>query len=124
MIIQYALIGLMFGVLLYFLSNRNSMRVRAWKRIALIALIAVGMIAVLSPESTNQVAHFLGIGRGADLLLYLTVVAFVFVSLNVYLKFRDLEHDLAQIARSVAILDAEMRLQAVQSPDDEAREDR
>jgi hypothetical protein len=124
MIIQYALIGLMSGVLLYFLSNRNSMRVRAWKRIALVALIAVGIIAVLSPESTNQVAHVLGIGRGADLLLYLTVVAFVFVSLNVYLKFRDLEHDLAQIARSVAILDAEMRLHAVQSPDDEAREAR
>ena len=71
---------------------------------------------MLSPESTNQLAHALGIGRGADLLLYLTVVAFVFVSLNVYLKFRDLEHTMAQVARAVSILSAEVHGESWELP--------
>jgi len=109
MIIQYALIALLLGVLMYFLANRNSMQVRAWKRIALVALVLLGVLAVLKPESTNRLANFIGIGRGADLLLYLTVVAFVFVSLNTYLKFRDVERRFVELARVVALLEIQVR---------------
>jgi hypothetical protein len=89
MIIQYLLIALMIGVL------------------ALVVLIIVGIAAVMLPELTNQVANMVGIGRGADLLLYLTVVAFVFVSLNIYLKFRDLDERIVELARAIALLEAE-----------------
>ncbi len=124
MIIQYALIALMLGVLLYFLGNRNSLRVRAWKRFALAAFVLLGVVAVISPDYTNRLAHAIGIGRGADLLLYLTVVAFVFVSLNAYLKFRDLEYRLAELARSQALLEVELRaLQAIPRDSTSVRDD-
>jgi hypothetical protein len=108
MIIQYALIALMLSVLVHFLANRNSTGVRAWKRVALLILVALGVLAVLNPEASNRLAHLVGVGRGADMLLYLTVVAFVFVSLNVYLKFRDLESRLTEVGRAVALLEAEL----------------
>lgn len=108
MIVQYVLISSMLAVLLYFLGHHTSARVRAWKRIILVGFIALGVAAVLYPEATNQLAQLVGVGRGADLLLYLTVVAFVFVSLNVYLKFRDLEHRIGRLVSSVAVLEARL----------------
>ena len=48
----------------------------------------------------------LGVGRGADLLLYATVAALVFSLLVIYAKFKDAEVKIAQLARHIAILES------------------
>jgi len=63
---------------------------------------------VLRPDDVTFLATKVGVGRGADLLLYLLVVAFVFVVLNVYLRFRDLGERYTDLARAVALREAEM----------------
>lgn len=101
------LIALM--VLVVTLGRRSTHSGRAWKKIALV-LLSFGMaIAVLFPEVTNITARFFGVGRGADLLLYATVIAFIGYVLNNYLNQQDDRDALYRLARKVAILEANER---------------
>jgi hypothetical protein len=72
-------------------------------------LVIAMAIAILFPEITNDVAHAVGVGRGADLLLYVLVVAFVFYALNNYLHQQDQRDTLFRLARRVALIDARER---------------
>jgi hypothetical protein len=62
-----------------------------------------GVYAVLRPNDTTVVAHWLGVDRGTDLMLYALIVAFSFSTLNTYLRFKDLELRYARLARAVAL---------------------
>ena len=66
-------------------------------------------ITILQPEVTNAVARLLGIGRGADLVLYLLTLSFLISLVYFYHKYRQLNSDLTEIVRSLAIRDAEER---------------
>jgi small membrane protein len=66
-------------------------------------LLATGIFFVLDPEVTNQLAHFLGIGRGADLIFYLAILGFGYVTLLLYSKIKKLEDQLTQIVRKQSL---------------------
>jgi hypothetical protein len=66
-------------------------------------LMATGMFFILYPEVTNQLAHFLGIGRGADLIFYLAILGFGYIILLFYSKIRKLEDQLTQIVRNQSL---------------------
>jgi hypothetical protein len=67
------------------------------------------IVGVLFPGLVNGIAHAVGIGRGADLLLYATAVAFIGYVLNAYLHQQDERDALYRLARKVAILEANER---------------
>jgi small membrane protein len=100
---------------LAFLRNRNAMRFQAGKKIGLAAFALLWVISVVDPDVMNWLANRVGVGRGADLLLYVTVVGFLFVTLNTYLKFKDYDDRLTVLARGLAIEEARQR-QAVRQP--------
>jgi small membrane protein len=115
MIIKLLLVlGLVF-IALSFLRNRNAMRFQAGKKLALAAFALLCLVSVANPYVTNWLAALVGVGRGADLLLYLTVLGFLFVAINTYLKFKDYDARLTSLARSLAIEEARRR-QAEQPP--------
>ena|SRR5271167_1408580 len=62
---------------------------------------------VLFPDSTTRIAHLLGVGRGADLLLYLALFAGIHGFLLLYLRTRRLERKVTELIRAVAILNAQ-----------------
>jgi small membrane protein len=101
---------------LLFLRNRNTMRFQAGKKLGLAAFAVLCLVSVADPDITNWLARSVGVGRGADLLLYVTVVAFLFVSVNTYLKFKDHDARLTSLARSVAIEEARRRQAERQRP--------
>src|SRR5271165_4053464 len=68
-------------------------------------VIATGFIVF--PDSTTKVAHVLGVGRGADLLLYLSLFAGIHAFLLLYLRTRRLERKMTELIRAVAILNAQ-----------------
>jgi hypothetical protein len=72
------------------------------------ALIAAGAVAVLFPETTQDAADLVGVGRGTDLITYIAIVAVLFVLLHYYTKFVDLQRQLTEVARELAILRAEV----------------
>lgn len=71
-------------------------------------LLAAAALAVVFPEITQDAATLVGVGRGADLILYIAIVAVMFVLLHYYSKFVDMQRQLTQVARELAILRGEV----------------
>ena len=63
-------------------------------------------VAIVRPEVTNELAALLGIGRGADLLLYLLAISFLASSFYFYQKYHRLESDLTRVVRHLAVREA------------------
>lgn len=108
-VIQIIIIIVALAIIVFVLGGRQTYVARAWKKIALCFLAIAMIVAVLFPDTTNQLAHFVGVGRGADLLLYVLVLAFVVSALNNYLYHQREKDTVYRIARKVALMDANER---------------
>ena len=83
-----------------------SLRSRLFVRIGVSTFLLSGCIFILFPDLANAVAHFVGVGRGADLWLYLQSLLSIFVGLRLYRRALAQERAIAEIARTVAIFAA------------------
>jgi len=72
------------------------------------ALLGIAGAAVVFPDLTQTAANFVGVGRGTDLVLYIAVVAMMFVLVHYYTKFVELQRKLTDMTREVAILRTEV----------------
>ena len=82
----------------------------ASRRVALLPwlgvwLLAAGAIAV--PDATTRVARLLGIGRGADVVLYFAVLIGLWLAFRLSLAQRRIERQMTQLVREVALRDAQ-----------------
>ncbi|MBC3194400.1 DUF2304 domain-containing protein [Pseudonocardia sp. C8] len=107
-ILQIVLVAAALLALVYFVRSGQSVGIRASKRLAFGAFVVLNIYAVLRPDDVTVVARALGIGRGTDLIVYLLVVAFVFGMLNTYLRDREISQHLTNLARQIAVRDAEL----------------
>jgi hypothetical protein len=112
MLIQVSLILAALGLLVLLLRSRTSAQSRAWKKLILIALVAIAIVSILRPELTTRVANLFGVGRGTDFLLYLLTAVFLYVVTGFYLKFRDVERQVTVLARRLALDEARSEQQA------------
>lgn len=84
--------------------------VRGWatRREAFVssAVCVVVAVAVAWPEVTVRLARLVGIGRGADLVLYLFVVAMLVGFSVIYARIRRLRREITLLVRHLAIRDA------------------
>lgn len=71
-----------------------------------IGLCLAAIAATMYPELTVNIAHFLGIGRGADLVFYSAVVVMMAGFWMTYLRLRRLRRDVTLLVRHIAILEA------------------
>ncbi|MFP5021086.1 DUF2304 domain-containing protein [Pseudonocardia phyllosphaerae] len=108
MTLQIILVLAALGALAYFVRSGQTVGVRASKRLAFFGFVLLNIYAVLRPDDVTMVARLLGIGRGTDLIVYLLVVALLFATLNSYLRDREISQHLTNLARQVAVRDAEL----------------
>jgi hypothetical protein len=66
------------------------------------------------------VAKLVGVGRGADLLLYLLVVAFMLITVILFRRLSDLERKYVVLARTLAIRDARAAHDSTSAPQEDA----
>ncbi|SDO10093.1 DUF2304 domain-containing protein [Actinacidiphila guanduensis] len=107
MLIQFLLLAAVAVLIFVFVRHWNTARTRAWKRLAFLAFCVANAYAVLRPGDTTKVAHWVGVGRGTDLVLYLLVVGVTMLALNTYLRFRVMERRLTELARDTALRTAQ-----------------
>ena len=81
-------------------------RTQAVRRLGLLAFAALAALSVLFPTLWTKVAHKVGIGRGADLLLYLLVIAFFSFVATMFRRQREAEYRYTQLARRIALSEA------------------
>ncbi|PIW95802.1 hypothetical protein COZ84_01545 [Candidatus Kuenenbacteria bacterium CG_4_8_14_3_um_filter_39_15] len=64
--------------------------------------MAVG-VAFITPESLTKIANILGIGRGADLVLYLAVVVVFYLMFRIFIRLEKMERDITKVVRKNAL---------------------
>ena len=100
MTFQFIFAGLTIACLFYFLiAVRNT----AYQKIFVTLFFSTGFIFICNPEMTNTLAHFLGIGRGVDFILYLSTLFLFFICFNLYLRLKEYDKKLTQITRELAL---------------------
>ena len=103
MIVQIILsLGLM-SLALYTVSQRSRSRVIAW---LMLLVCGSGEVLVLAPDLSTEIAHRVGVGRGADLILYCFIVATLGLIMNLHLRLRAMNDEMTEVARRVALLTA------------------
>ena len=120
-LIQILLVIAVAALTLYFLSNRRKARAKAGVKIGFVVFLVIAIFAVLFPDATTWVAQLVGVQRGTDLMLYGLIVAFVFVTISSYLRFREQELRFARLARAVALSNAQAPLEKTAQPEETAR---
>jgi len=63
-------------------------------------------VVVVYPDSTSVVARFLGIGRGADLVLYLGAILILYLIFRLFMRMEQLDRNITTIVRSMALREA------------------
>ena len=67
-------------------------------------LVWIGTAAmVIFPEATSFLAHLLGIGRGVDLIVYLSLLTSFYLIFRVYLALARLEQAITALVRAMAL---------------------
>jgi hypothetical protein len=105
--IQILLIAAVVALLVYLLRSRTNAKAKAWVKVGYVLFVIAAIYAILRPDDTTVVANWLGVDRGADLLSYALMIAFVFTTLSTYLRFKELELRYARLARAVALQSAQ-----------------
>lgn len=113
MIIRIILLGALAMIGWFVFLKRNRLPIHI---VIVFAMLAVGGAAVLFPEETDKVANFVGVGRGVDLITYVIEVTVLFVLIHYYTKFVELQRQLTDVVRELAIVRAELDRVAPPAP--------
>lgn len=100
MIVPILLIGL--ALILAYIGSRKQLS--RTQLLFVLLFFAIGAVSVLFQPLTMRAAAFLNVGRGADLLLYFSVLCGVLIAANFYFRFKDTERILVEVVRKMAIL--------------------
>jgi len=99
-LVKFVLIPLVIGlVFVYFAKIRSQLL----DSLVVLLIAGVGIVLVIWPEMASGLAHLVGVGRGADLLMYISLMGIMFLLILVYSKLRELEANITYLARDIAI---------------------
>ena len=68
---------------------------------------AGGIFFTLFQETTNDIAHFVGVSKGANLLLYSAILFLFFLILKLYSRLRKVEQKFTELVRNKSLEEAE-----------------
>ena len=105
---QVILIVALLGITVYLVRSTPSPRHLAVRRLLVLVALVCGVVVVLWPGLLSSLAELVGIGRGADLLFYLAIIAGLLYVVNEYKRSVQLTRANTQLAREIALTEARL----------------
>lgn len=68
-----------------------------------LVFIGIAFFAIFH-RLADKVAALVGVDRGADLMVYMSIMALLFLCFNLYLRQKELQRELATVVRTLAVL--------------------
>lgn len=100
MVIQVILIAVFLLLLLRIFQHRSLGPI--FRAIAVI-LILLASYVVIDPNAANRVAEFAGVGRGADLIIYICMAVGAYLLTVLYVRTRETDLHIARLVQRLAI---------------------
>ncbi len=73
-------------------------------------LFVLALIGVIEPAFTTYVAHLIGIGRGADVVIYGSIALLFYLIFRTNIMLENLRSEITDLVRKEAIDEAEKKL--------------
>ena len=105
---QWVLLVALIAISFYLLKSKPTAKTQAVRRLVIIVTLLGGVILVLVPDLLFNTATLLGVAEGADLLLYLFIVAMLFYIVHQYRRMLVFDKTTTDLARELALLRAEL----------------
>jgi len=64
--------------------------------------LAVGVVVIL-PQTASFLANLLGVGRGADLVIYLSILVLFYIVFRIFIRLDRLDREITKIVRELAL---------------------
>ena len=106
MIIQIILSLIILLLISY--SLYQGKRLLPWK-LPFITALTFSLYFIWNPEHATSIANSLGVGRGADLLLYILIIANLIIITNVHNKFHEVNEINTKITRKISLLEQKIK---------------
>jgi hypothetical protein len=100
---------LLCGILLIGIYWYKKIRSTIIDSLLIMILLSLGILFVILPELSSKIANYLGVGRGVDLIFYISQLLFAFLILKLYAKIRRLEQMITITIRDRAINETQDR---------------
>jgi hypothetical protein len=100
------IIGLAVPAAILLLPSKGA-RGLAIRRLTLLLVLIAGIVAILFPSLADATARLVGVGRGADLLLYGLIIVFIGYALSTSAHLRRLDRQISELTRELALAEAE-----------------
>ncbi|HME99472.1 MAG TPA: DUF2304 domain-containing protein [Terriglobia bacterium] len=81
----------------------HRLRSKFLDNLIVLAIGTAGVVMIVMPKWTTSLAHYLGVGRGVDLIMYLAWIGVIFVCLLLYSKVRGIQSSVTELVRAQAI---------------------
>lgn len=66
-------------------------------------IFAGASIGIFIPGETSRVAKIVGIGRGVDLITYLSIAILFYLVFRIYVLIENLRHETTELVRKIAL---------------------
>ncbi len=63
------------------------------------------VFVVINPNIANFIANLVGVGRGADLVIYISIITIFYLLFRIIVKIERIERDITKIIRKIALDD-------------------
>ena len=99
----FLILGTLICLLVYLRYFRTLLR----DRLIAVVLFGMALVSIMFPKVTTIAANLVGVGRGADLLIYISVTSSIFLFVLMFTRIKKLESDHVKLIRYLAIKEAE-----------------
>ena len=114
LLIQIILLAAVAGIAVLLTRSTAGARHQAIRRLGLLLFVVGAAASVIFPQVLTELANAVGVGRGADLLLYALVIAF--------LSYISTSHRrMNRMSRQITLLTRQITLSEARTRDNEAR---
>lgn len=78
-----------------------------WSLIWLAALVGA-----LMPQTTTKIASIFGVGRGVDVIVYISMALLFYIVFRMFVMIEDLRHEITNLIRQIALHNASQKEKA------------
>jgi small membrane protein len=64
--------------------------------------VLIGVAAII-PHATDNIAHFVGVERGADMLVYVAVLVLLYTVYRLFVRVQKMHEEITELVRQVAL---------------------
>jgi hypothetical protein len=87
------------GMVYFLLLTRKS----AVRQLFVLLFFGTGLVFIVDPDLTMRLAHSVGIGRGTDLITYLSLLFLFFLCFYLFVRLHAITEQLTRVVRAQAV---------------------